>query len=91
MAWATTGGNRNRMVIYDLIGSYGGGVTATRRMNSGYGPSTPTVDDLQFQYLNSGGSQNYILRAYVETSDNSTNPTVYYTIRGMADGTISNI
>ena len=90
-AWATTGGNRNRMVIYDLVGSYGGGVTATRRMNNGYGPSAPTVDDLQFAYQNTGGSQNYILRAYVETSDNSTDASVYYTIRGMADGTISNI
>jgi hypothetical protein len=90
MAWATTGGNRNRMVIYDIITSYGSAVVSVRRVSGAYGPSTPTVDDLQVAYLNSGGSEAYILRVYLETSDNSTNASVYWTIRGMSDSAIRN-
>jgi len=80
--WASSGGNRNRMSVYDVITSYGSNSVNTERETGAYGPAGgATVDNIELQYNNNG----YKLDVRTTVSDSNTTCTIYYMITGLAD------
>ena len=80
MVWATTGGQRNRFSIFDVITSYGSNQVNTERETGAYAPDTPSVDNIEFQYNNNG----YKIDVRITVSDSSTASAVSWAITGMA-------
>jgi hypothetical protein len=84
--WATTGGQRHRMSIFDVITNYGSNGVTTERETAGYAPDSPSVDNVSLRYNNSG----YKIEVKVNVSDSSTSSTVSWAITGMSEISIYN-
>ena len=83
--WATNGSNRNRFSIFHVMTSYGS-TTTTEVKTHGYGPTAPTIDNIELQYNNSG----YKIQVRITYSSSSTS-TVYWVANGMAEGNMYNM
>ena len=79
--WANSGGNRNRMSVFDVMTSYGSNGVNTERETAGYAPDSPSVDNVSLQYNNNG----YKIDVKVNVSDSSTSSTVSWAITGMSE------
>ena len=89
--YADAGANSTASGFWLFNTSYGGANMAEQATQH-YGPGTQRITDLQMRYLNSGGSQNYIIQVHL-TDGNSTGETanLSWMIKGFSQDTITNI
>ena len=89
--YADAGGNSTASGFWIFNTNYGSSVT-TEVSTGHYGSGTQRITNIEMRYLNSGGSQAYIIQAYL-TDGNSTGETanLSWLIKGFSQGTIGNI
>ena len=69
------------------------GASVVNEISSGqYGPGTQRITDITARYLNSGGSQSYIIQVYLtDASSTGETSTISWMFKGFAEGNINNI
>jgi len=89
--YADAGGNSTASGFWIFNTNFGASVT-TEVSTGHYGPGTQRITNIEMRYLNTGGSQSYIIQVYL-TDGNSTGESanLSWSIKGFSQGTINNI